>query len=68
MSDSNNDALLRYGLTAAALLGVGAAILYLSRDPNHVEVDAKVHTVEKLRAIVHEIFVESATLYCQKAN
>lgn len=26
------------------------------------------HTLAKLRAIVHEIFVECATLYCQKAN
>ena len=68
MSNRQNDA-VRYGLTAAAVLGVGAAIYYLSRDPNPpIEVDAKVHSLEKLRAIVHEIFVESATLCCQKAN
>lgn len=28
--------------------------------------DPKVHTVEKLRQIMDEIFIESATLYCQK--
>lgn len=66
---SNNDSMVKYGLTAAALLGVGAAVYYLSRDTEGpAELDPLKHTRAKLRAIVHEIFVESATLYCQKAN
>jgi hypothetical protein len=50
----------------AAAVGLGAALWYLSRDPNEVKFDSKVHTIEALRKLIHELFVETATLYCQK--
>ena len=49
-------------------MALGAALWYLSRDNQSAKFDPKVHTVEELRKIVHEMFVEGATLYCQKIN
>lgn len=37
----------------------GTAVVLSTYDPS-------VHTIEKLRLIVDEIFIEGATLYCQK--
>ena len=46
----------------AAIVGV-AALYFLSKDKDEISFDPKKHTVEELRKIVHEIFVEGATLY-----
>ena len=57
---------LVYGVGAIAL---GIGLYFLSRDEETeiVQVyDPKVHTLEKLKVIIDEIFIESATLYCQK--
>ena len=64
MSDSN----LKYMSIGAGAIAIGAAIWYLSRDMEAVAFDDKVHTKEKLHEIVHDIFIENATLYCQKLN
>ena len=50
------------------VLTIGAALYLLSRDAETVTFDPKKHTVEELRRICHEMFVEGATLYCQKLN
>ena len=50
------------------VLTVGAALYFMSQDAETVKFDPKKHTVEELRKIIHEIFVEGATLYCQKLN
>jgi len=33
-----------------------------------VQFDPKKHTLEELRKIIHEMYLEGATLYCQKLN
>ena len=50
------------------VLTIGAALYLLSRDAESVVFDPKKHTIEELRKSVHEMFVEGATLYCQKLN
>ena len=55
-------------MIGAGCLMVGATLWFLSRDSELVEFDPKKHTVEELRKVVHEMFVEGATLYCQKLN
>ena len=49
-------------------VAVGGALWYLSQDPEAVSFDPKKHTVEELRKVAHALFVEGATLYCQKVN
>ena len=56
------DSMLKYGMAAAALLGIGGAIYYLSKDQSI----SKEHTKERLVEVVDEIFVEHATNYCAK--
>lgn len=58
---SSTQKYLMYG-TGAVLLG--AALYWLSVDHEEAAFDPKVHTVEKLRALIHDLFVEGATLYC----
>ena len=53
---------------SAGVLAVGAALYYLSLDKDVCVYDPKTHTIEELRKIVHDMFVEGATLYCQKLN
>ena len=55
-------------MIGASCLAVGAALYYLSRDQEFVEFDPKVHTLEETKKIISEMFVEGATLYCQKLN
>jgi hypothetical protein len=45
-----------------------AGIYYMTLDQETVVFDPKKHTIEELRKIVHDMFVEGATLYCQKLN
>ena len=52
----------------AGCLAVGSAIWYLTRDTELASFDPKTHTVEKLREIIHEIYVEQTTFLCQKLN
>ena len=59
---NEKDSMLKYGMAAAALIGIGGAIYYLSKDQSI----SKEHTKEKLKEIVDEIFVEHATNYCAK--
>ena len=60
----------RYLMIGAGCVVLGAALWYLSEesDKEMIKFDPKKHTVEELRKLVHELFVESATLYCQKVN
>ena len=55
-------------MIGAAVLATGAALWFLTRDGETIKFDPTKHTVEELRKIVHELFVEGATLYCQKLN
>jgi len=55
-------------LAGAAVLVIGGALWFLSQDSEQIKFDPKLHTVEELRKIVHEMFVEGATMYCQKLN
>ena len=55
-------------MVGLGVVSLGAALYYLSQDAEYVKYDPKVHTVEELRKIMHNIFVEGATLYCQKLN
>ena len=50
--------------TTALCMGVG--LWYLSRDEEQIVFDKAVHTEERLEQIINEIYIESATLYCQK--
>ena len=50
-------------MVGTACIVAGAALYFLSKDRDEVSFDPKKHTVEELRKIVHEIFVEGATLY-----
>jgi hypothetical protein len=43
---------------------LGAALYMLSLDTDAVSYDPKKHTKEELRKIIHEMFIEGATLYC----
>ena len=54
----------KYGLTALALIGVGGAIWWLSRD--QFAYDKSKHTKELLHKIVNDLFIEHATSYCSK--
>ena len=55
-------------MIVASCLAVGAALYYLSMDQEYVPFDPKIHTVEEIKKIMSEMFVEGATLYCQKLN
>jgi hypothetical protein len=55
-------------MVGLGVLTLGAALYYLSLDAETVSYDPKKHTVEELRKLVHDLFVEGATLYCQKLN
>ena len=57
---------MRYGLPIAALLGVAGTAYWLSRDA--VTYDSWKHSVSNLRKLVFEMYLEHATLYCQKLN
>jgi hypothetical protein len=58
----------KYLLIGAGCLATCAALYYLSRDQEYVPFDPKVHTLEEIKKIMSEMFVEGATLYCQKLN
>ena len=58
----------KYFLLGTGLLAAGAALFLLARDKDKVVYDPTRHTVEELRKIIHEIFVDGATLYCQMLN
>lgn len=58
----------KYLIIATACLAAGAAAWYLSRDTNEVSFDSKKHTVEKLRKIVREIYVEGAIHYSNQVK
>jgi hypothetical protein len=58
----------KYLMIGTAVVLAGAAAWYLSKDQDAIAYDPKKHTIEELRKIVHELFVEGATLYCQKLN
>ena len=54
----------RYLWIGAGAVAVGAALWWLAQDHEEAAFDEKVHTVEKLRLLIHDLFVEGATLYC----
>ena len=58
----------KYVMIGMGLLTLGAALYVLSYDTEAVSYDPKKHTKAEMRKIVHEMFIESATLYCQKLN
>lgn len=47
-----------------AALFTGAALYYLSYNHETIKYDKNKHTLERLRKIVKEIFIESATILC----
>ena len=56
---------------SAGLAISAAAIWFLSSEEDSSKslvFNPKVHTIEKLRALYKDLFVEGATLYCQKLN
>ena len=57
-----------YLMGTGALIAAGIALWWLSKDHEEAIFDEKVHTVEKLRQMVHEMFLEGATIYCSKRN
>ena len=63
MSSTNKIIMVGAGCVVAA-----AALWYLARDPNEKAFDSKVHTVEELRKIIRELFLEGATAYTHKLN
>jgi hypothetical protein len=54
----------KYIYLSLGLVTAGVALYLLSYDPEEVKFDPKKHTKEELRKIVHEMFIEGATLYC----
>jgi len=52
-----------YGVGAIAA-GIGLYLMTREEEGLAQQYDPKVHTIEQLRRIVDEIFIESATLYC----
>jgi hypothetical protein len=58
----------KYLYLGLGVLTLGAAVYFLSKDEEAVKFDPKKHTKEELRKIVNEMFIEGATLYCQKLN
>ena len=61
-----NSSLYKYGLTALALVGVAGTAYWLSRDP--IVFDRVKHSKSNLKRLLHELFIEHATLYCEKMN
>ena len=68
--DSNNTT--KYIMIGTAGLFVSAAVVYfLSRDDKEEasgDFNPKVHTIEKLRLLYKDLFIDGVTLYCQKLN
>jgi len=58
----------KYITIGAGVIAVGAALYFLSQDDSNVNFKPDEHTLEKLKQITHELFVEGATLYCQKLH
>lgn len=48
-------------IAGSGIILAGAVLWYLSQDGETVKYDPQEHTLEKLRSIVHEVFVQSAT-------
>ena len=55
-------------IIGTSVIAAGAALYLLSREPVKFIYDPKKHTLQELRKLIHEIFVDGATLYCQKLN
>lgn len=53
-----------YMMIGAAALVTGVALWYLSQDKEETKFDTSVHTVEKLRRLVKDLFIADATIYC----
>jgi len=53
-----------YIMFGVGVVTLGAALYMLSLDTDAVSYDPKKHTKEELRKIIHEMFIEGATLYC----
>lgn len=53
-------------LASAGVLALGAALWWLTEDHEEKGLVGMDHTysLQKLRTIVHEIFIEGATIYC----
>ena len=54
----------KYITIGAGVIAVGAALYFLSQDEEVSKFKPEEHTIERLRQITHELFVEGATLYC----
>jgi hypothetical protein len=50
---------------AACVIAAGS-LWYLSQDKDEIRFDSNVHTLEKLRKLVRELFVSEATIYCSR--
>ena len=59
----------KYMLAGTGIVATGFLFWYLSQDESTcARFDKNTHTLEKLRLIIREIFIESSILYCQKLN
>ena len=65
------ETLNKYVLIGSGIILSAAALWFLSRDDDSIKpstLNSKLYTKEGLRMLYKDIFVRSATLYCQKLN
>lgn len=60
--------LSKYAAIGFGALAVGAAIMYLSKDSEPIKFDPKLHTIEKLREILDDLYLEYASSYVYYYN
>jgi len=54
----------KIALYGAGAVAVGLAVWFLLRDEEPIEFDSTKHSLEQLRKMVNEIYVETSILYC----
>lgn len=57
MFSAENSSVKNYIMIGAGIALAGTALYFLAKDGEMVKFDAKIHTVEMLRGIVHEVYV-----------
>ena len=66
---SATDNTTKYLLIGGATIAVAAGIWYLTGgDEKEIIYDPKVHTVEELRKVIHQMYLECAREYVKKLN
>lgn len=62
MFNSESSNMKNYVMLGAGIVMAGAAIYFLSQDGDLIKYDEKEHTLNKLRDIVHEVYVHQISL------